>query len=61
MITDVPAAEETAAQYGVRPVIVPGVAHDCMLVRRSNIGLMLHIEPLYTLQCVLSLSCMEIC
>ncbi|KAK9840960.1 hypothetical protein WJX81_002635 [Elliptochloris bilobata] len=31
VITDVPAAEETAAQYGVRPVVVPGVAHDFML------------------------------
>ena len=32
MITDLPAAEETAAQYGVQPVVVPGVAHDFMLV-----------------------------
>ena len=33
VITDLPAAEETAAQYGVEPVVVPGVAHDFMLVR----------------------------
>lgn len=30
-VVDVEAVEELAAYCGVKPVVVPGLAHDCML------------------------------
>jgi len=37
VVVDIPAIEETAKYYGVQPVVVPGVAHDCMLDTRWKV------------------------
>lgn len=37
-VVDVPAVQELASYYGVEPLVIPGLAHDCMLDTRWQVA-----------------------